>query len=82
MPLGTFSHAIPGKGNIRSCPPAIKEMAYMTLVRPIFEYATVVWDPHTKANIDQIEMVQCCVARFVCNNYSCHSSVTAMLNKL
>jgi len=68
--------------NIRSCSPAIKEKAYMTLVRPIIEYAAVVWDPHTKSKIDQIEMVQRRAARFVTNNYSRHSSVTAMLQKL
>ena len=35
--------------------------------------------PH---KVDQIEMVQRCTARFVCNNHSHHNNVTAMLNKL
>jgi hypothetical protein len=31
--------------NISSCPKKIKAQCYLTLVRPIMEYACVVWDP-------------------------------------
>ena len=33
--------------NLRKCPKETKELAYRTLVRPIVEYASPVWDPHT-----------------------------------
>ena len=30
-----------------SCPPDVKEAAYKGLVRPVLEYGSSVWDPHT-----------------------------------
>ena len=36
----------------------IKTMAYNSLVRPEVEYASVVWSPYTKDNINKIEKVQ------------------------
>ena len=41
-----------------SCPINIKTTAYTTLVRPLLEYSSSVWDPHTQIRINQIEMVQ------------------------
>ena len=37
---------------------SIKQQAYLSLVRPIVEYASTVWDPYTDKNIDKLEMVQ------------------------
>ena len=31
--------------NLTSCPPDVKAQSYKTLVRPILEYASTVWDP-------------------------------------
>ena len=45
------------KRNIRSCPTKVKEKAYISLVRPITEYAAIVWDPFTKENIQKLEQV-------------------------
>ena len=56
----------------------IKTMAYNSLVRPQVEYASVVWSPYTKDNINKIEKVQ----RWVLNDYSSYSSVTDMLSNL
>ena len=36
------------KRNVKTKAPHIREMAYQYLVRPKLEYASVVWDPHTK----------------------------------
>jgi len=51
-------------------------------VRPIIEYASVVWSPYTKDDISRLEMVQRKAAHFVYNDFYSYSSVTAMLNKL
>ena len=57
-------------------------LCYLTLLRPIMEYASIIWDPHTQANINRLEMVQRCYARFVFHDYQRTSSATEMLNKL
>ena len=56
-----------------------KTQAYQSLVRPIVEYGSTVWDPYTKSNIDKIEMVQRRAARYVTNRYHNTSSVSGML---
>ena len=68
--------------NLSSCPKAIKEKCYTTLVRPQVEYSATVWDPHTSANINKLEAVQRRAARFVSSDYSPTSSVTSMLDRL
>jgi hypothetical protein len=64
------------KRNINSCPSKIKVQCYTTLVRPIMEYACVVWDPVAKRNIFTLEMVQRRAARFTLGDYRTTSSVT------
>ena len=44
------------KQNIKTKPPQIREMAYLSLVRPQLEYALAVWDPHTKDKTHKEEM--------------------------
>ena len=46
------------------------------------EYATVIWDPFTEANIRKLEMVQRRSARMVCSDYQRTSSVSSMLQQL
>ena len=60
----------------------VKEQAYNTYVRPILEYASTVWDPHTKELTSQLEMVQRRAARCVTADYRRRHSVTLMLNQL
>ena len=52
------------------------------MVRPVLEYASSVWNPHTLNNINKIEVVQRRAARFCLNEFSHHSSVTSMLSTL
>ena len=68
--------------NLYACTKEIKNMAYKTLVRPILEYSSTVWDPHTQTLVKQIEAVQNRAARFVTGKYSRHLSVTAMKKDL
>ncbi|KAK3098073.1 hypothetical protein FSP39_015909 [Pinctada imbricata] len=68
--------------NISTCPSKIKEQCYRTMVRPVMEYACVVWDPITQKDTNKIEMVQRRAARFVYGDYRTTSSVTSMLRSL
>ena len=68
--------------NLKNCPREIKNMAYKSILRPKMEYAAPIWDPYTKDNIQLLEAVQRRAARFVCNKYSRHESVTSMLQDL
>ena len=52
------------------------------MIRPIMEYFSTVWDPHTSANINCLEAVQRSAARMCFRDFSRFSSVTAMLNDL
>ena len=69
------------KRNIRMKSPAIREMAYNTLVRPLVEYSSV-WSPYTQNNIHKIEMVQRRVARWTLDNYTRQARVSEMLTHL
>ena len=68
--------------NIRTCPRITKHLAYTTLVRPILEYASIIWDPQTATNIHKLEMIQRHSARHIMHNYTRHASVTTMLQHL
>ena len=56
----------------------IKSTAYTTLVRPILEYVTEVWDPHYKFFIHKMEFVQIRAARWVLSDYRFQSSIIAV----
>ena len=70
------------KHNLSKCSSSVKQSAYLATVHPSLEYASVVWDPYHNIRIEQLEKVQQRAARWVVNNSSCHSSVTAMLQHL
>ena len=70
--------------NLKDCKPQVKDVAYKTMVRPILEYASPVWDPHTQANIKSLEQVQRRAARFVSSDYQSRTPgcVTKMLDDI
>ena len=70
------------KRNVYNCSKEIKSKAYLTLLRPILEYASPVCDPHLIKDSDQTEKVQRTAAHWVTLDYSWSSSVTVMLNNL
>ena len=68
--------------NLASLLTQTKAQCYKTLVRPILEYASPVWDPYTASNIDQLERVQRRAARFVVGDYKTTSSTSQMIRDL
>ena len=46
------------------------------------EYASAIWDPHTRRNINKLEQVQHHSARYVTGNHNYTSSISAMLRDL
>ena len=68
--------------NLFSCPQDVKEAAYKSLVPPILEYGSTVWDPHCNGLNDELD-VQKRAARFVTRNYSYETgSLTGILEEL
>ena len=68
--------------NIPRCCRKVKQMTYTTYIRPTVEYASPVWDTHTKRNTNKIEMIQRRCARYATGNLDRTSSVTSLLNCL
>jgi len=52
------------------------------MVRPIIEYASPIWDPHSALNINRLESIQRSAVRFYFNDYVYTGSVTSKLNLL
>ena len=66
--------------NLFCCPQHVKEAAYKSLVRPILECGSTVWDPHCNGLNDELENVQNYAARFVTRNCSYETgSMTGIL---
>lgn len=68
--------------NFWQAPLELKELLYLTNVRPILEYGCSAWDPYTKQNINELERVQKRAARFVSGNYDFRKSTTTIRNDL
>ena len=61
----------------------MKEAVYKGLVRPVLEYGSSVWDPHTHGLQEELEKVQNRAARFVTGNYVFETgSMTGILGQL
>lgn len=70
--------------NLRNCPKSIRSQAFTTLVRPVLEYASVVWDPYQQQLISRLENVQRQAARFATGDYTTRDpgSMSSMLHQL
>ena len=71
--------------NSNNCSRDVKLAAYVGLVKPILEYASSVWDPHTEYLICELEKVQRRGAIFITSNNttSFHpGGMTEILNQL
>ncbi len=68
--------------NLWYCTKVIRETAYKTLVQPILEYASCVWDPYLAKDINKTEATQRRAARFCTNKYNRDTSVTTLLQEL
>jgi len=68
--------------NIKTRSRKTKVRAYETLVRPILEYCSTVWDPHQNILVKDIETVQRRAARYATHTYDPRASVTALLTDL
>ena len=68
--------------NTYQCNRKTKEQCYKTLIRPVLEYGSVIWDPHTKSYTNKIEAIQRRAARYVTGDHKRTSSVTAMIEDL
>jgi hypothetical protein len=68
--------------NLKSCPNKLKRVAYISLIRSLLEYSSIVWDPHLKKHKDALERIQRRAARWITQDHSPYSSVTSMLDQL
>ena len=50
--------------NMRRCSTATRSKAYLSLVRPIMEYAAAAWDPKAKKSVEKLDSVQKRAAKF------------------
>ncbi|KAJ4439256.1 hypothetical protein ANN_07376 [Periplaneta americana] len=50
---------------LRKASPKSREIAYLTLVRPLMEYGTTCWDPYRICQINSLERIQYRAAKFV-----------------
>lgn len=49
--------------------PAVRKLAYNSIVLPVLDYAAVIWDPYTKGNILKLENVQKRAIQFIYNDF-------------
>ena len=70
--------------NFKQCTKDVKAARYTTMVRPVLDYASTVWDPHKQGYIKTLEQLQRRAARYVCNYYTSRTPgcVSAMVEDI
>ena len=58
------------KRNLRHCPEPCRRTAYISLVRSVLEYGSIVWDPYYVKDINRIEKNQRQAVRFISGDYA------------
>ena len=67
--------------NLHSCTQDVCERTYNTFILPTLNYASAAWDPYPSRDVDQLEKVQRCGARYMKKKLSreitlmCHQHV-------
>ena len=70
--------------NLKSCPQDCRKSAYISLVRSVLDYGSIIWDPYLSRDIEKLERVQRQAACFITGDYHSREegSVTGMLDML
>ena len=68
--------------NLKGCTTKVQSHCFKGLVRPVLEYASVVWNPYKENHKNAVDMVQCRAARRICNDYRRTTSTTALVQRL
>ena len=70
--------------NLRNFPENCRKTAYLSLVRSILDYGSIIWDPYLSSDIDLIERVQLQASRLITGDYKTREEgcVTKMLDRL
>lgn len=69
------------RGTLKRASPETRLTAYKLLVRPIWEYACEVWDPHVKKLASKLENVQRRALRFTYSRYCRQDAVSSLYMK-
>ena len=65
--------------NLSKCSKEVKSTAYLSLVHPILEHSSPVWDTYLYTDIHSIEKVQRCAVRWVSSDYSRFKTATSII---
>lgn len=68
--------------NLKGCPIAVQTHCYKSLVRPLLEYASPVWDPHQEGLSDRVEKIQGRAARRILHDFSWETRSATLVRKL
>lgn len=60
--------------------PAVRLIAFNAIVQPSLDYASIIWYPHTRKNISEMEKIQKRAVRFIYNSFG-RTSITRLLSK-
>lgn len=63
-------------------PKETKLLLFKSLIRPIVDYASVVWNPYKQCEINRLEAIQKKAVRFICHRYDRDFSPSSTLSSL